>query len=677
MGKTFQLDADELCWWFLQQLVKKCGDYASVERIFYLNPGESLDGELRKVYSDNEVREMGAVALKWRSIELYVQHGVDEPVMADDGCNLIPTTDKPTRTPAIKTPTPTHLAGPSNSSPKKSLSKSSPNKVTDKPTRTPAIKTPTPTHLAGPSNTSPKKSLLKSSPNKVTDKPTRTPAIKTPTPTHLPGPSNTSPKKSLSKPSLNKVVARADPPLTRSMISLIKESQTQVPPNKDPDPNVITDPSTTDTPNKQNKSPPTKTATPATKTKSDAGPSSKQPQPIDSDKEIEAYSDDCYDDRPESLLCWKDLVGDYSTDEGSDELYNPDEEPLSDEEHLSEEEELINTEPDPQGTEFQEDIDQELELAIEGSEGDTSDEEFQKAREGLRGFNSKLWQITSKLQQEAEQGQLQSQKSSKRTTKVKEGLNKDVDCLSDYQDSEEECNTPDGSDEDSVGVRIRKERKVVSADKIEYNTFQWKVGQRFPSRKDFRAAVTRFAIAQGRDLFFSVSCRKRNQRLAVKCKSGCPFRMYASWHNNSASFMVKSVDGDHTCNRTMGKNRQLKCSWLAEQFLDVFKSRPHWPATEIIETVRRAYRVVISRDKAYKVKYLAHKKLHGSMTEHYQKLGNYVAALEKACPNSTFLVQHDPKVVTLPPVFQRVFVSFDGLKNGWLNGCRKILCVDG
>ncbi|KAL2924184.1 Collagen alpha-1(XXVII) chain [Bienertia sinuspersici] len=557
MGKTFQLDADELCWWFLQQLVKKCGDYASVERIFYLNPGESLDGGLRKVYSDNEVREMGAVALKWRSIELYVQHGVDEPVMADDGCNLIPTTDKPTRTLAIKTPTPTHLAGPSNSSPKKSLSKSSPNKVTDKPTRTPAIKTPTPTHLAGPSNTSPKKSLSKSSPNKVTDKPTRTPAIKTPTPTHLAGPSNTSPKKSLSKPSPNKVVARADPPLTRSMISLIKESQTQVPPNKDPDPNVITDPSTTDTPNKQNKSPPTKTATPATKTKSDAGPSSKQPQPIDSDKEIEAYSDDCYDDRPESPLCWKDLVGDYSTDEGSDELYNPDEEPLSDEEHLSEEEELINTEPDPQGTEFQEDIDQELELAIEGSEGDTSDEDCNK-------------------------------KQNKGNYRVRKA------------DSEEECNTPDGSDEDSVGVRIRKERKVVSADKIEYNTFQWEVGQRFPSRKDFRAAVTKFAIAQGRDLFFSVSCRKRNQRLAVKCKSGCPFRMYASWHNNSASFMVKSVDGDHTCNRTMGKNRQLKCSWLAEQFLDVFKSRPHWPATEIIETVRRAYRVVISWDKAYK-----------------------------------------------------------------------------
>ena len=31
---------------------------------------------------------------------------------------------------------------------------------------------------------------------------------------------------------------------------------------------------------------------------------------------------------------------------------------------------------------------------------------------------------------------------------------------------------------------------------------------------------------------------------------------------------------------------------------------------------------------------------------------------------------------TFTPVFHRLFVCFNGLKNGWLEGCRKLICVD-
>ncbi|KAL2902291.1 putative protein FAR1-RELATED SEQUENCE 10 [Bienertia sinuspersici] len=34
----------------------------------------------------------------------------------------------------------------------------------------------------------------------------------------------------------------------------------------------------------------------------------------------------------------------------------------------------------------------------------------------------------------------------------------------------------------------------------------------------------------------------------------------------------------------MVKNKQLKATWLAKQFLEIIKSRPHWPAKEIKET---------------------------------------------------------------------------------------------
>ncbi|XP_056686307.1 uncharacterized protein [Spinacia oleracea] len=126
----------------------------------------------------------------------------------------------------------------------------------------------------------------------------------------------------------------------------------------------------------------------------------------------------------------------------------------------------------------------------------------------------------------------------------------------------------------------------------------------------------------------------------------------------------------------MKKNRQLKDSWVAKQFVDVFKSRPHWPAKEIMECIRRAYKVLVKRDFAYKVKYAAHRLLHGSMHDHYNKVESYVAAL-KACSLGTHLdLVTDVTKQPFPPVFQRLFCCFEGLQKGWKEGCRKVLCVD-
>ncbi|XP_074266612.1 uncharacterized protein LOC141589891 [Silene latifolia] len=87
----------------------------------------------------------------------------------------------------------------------------------------------------------------------------------------------------------------------------------------------------------------------------------------------------------------------------------------------------------------------------------------------------------------------------------------------------------------------------------------------------------------------------------------------------------------------------------------------------------RACKIIIKKGFAYKVKYFAHKMLHGSMKEHYSKLGSYIQALRDEEPNSVFILS------TIPgknPVFHRFFVCFDALKQGWVRGCRKVLCVD-
>ena len=209
-----------------------------------------------------------------------------------------------------------------------------------------------------------------------------------------------------------------------------------------------------------------------------------------------------------------------------------------------------------------------------------------------------------------------------------------------------------------------------------FSTFQWKVRLRFPNRDAFKKAVAKFLVTNGRNLSFIVNNKNRKQRLRIKCLHGCPFRLYASWDSWSACFVVKLADVEHNCNIRMEANKQMKSTWLAKQFLEASKARPHWPVNEIIETVRRAYKVSIKKPLTYKVKYYAHRMLHGSKKDHYNKLGRYLEALKIASPKTFLLLVTNLYKKTFPPVFYRLFVCFDRLKQGWLEGCWKIIYVD-
>ncbi|KAL2928950.1 putative hemoglobin and hemoglobin-haptoglobin-binding protein 3 [Bienertia sinuspersici] len=118
----------------------------------------------------------------------------------------------------------------------------------------------------------------------------------------------------------------------------------------------------------------------------------------------------------------------------------------------------------------------------------------------------------------------------------------------------------------------RKRRSGLLVSKFtDFASFKWKVGHKFAARGESKNAVAKYGILQGRDVHFTVSNKHMQQR-------------------------------------------------------------PHWPASEIQECVRKAYKMLVSKDFAYKVKYAAHKKLHGSMHDHYNKLGGYMEALKASSP---------------------------------------------
>lgn len=79
--------------------------------------------------------------------------------------------------------------------------------------------------------------------------------------------------------------------------------------------------------------------------------------------------------------------------------------------------------------------------------------------------------------------------------------------------------------------------------------------------------MVKYTTAQGRNLKFSVSDNNRNKRLGAICVEGCKFKIYASWDSRRETFVVKSINNNHNCQRNMMANRQLKSPWIADQFL--------------------------------------------------------------------------------------------------------------
>ena len=68
--------------------------------------------------------------------------------------------------------------------------------------------------------------------------------------------------------------------------------------------------------------------------------------------------------------------------------------------------------------------------------------------------------------------------------------------------------------------------------------------------------------------------------------------------------------------------------------------------------------------------------MHVLIFGHHLKLGGYIEDLKRSNLGGSFIVQNHLEILKEVFVFQRMFVSFDGLKNGPLSGCIHVLCID-
>ncbi|KAL2932963.1 Serum amyloid A protein [Bienertia sinuspersici] len=587
-ARTFQLDVDELCWFLLEEFAVKCGCYNKGDHIYYLIPdAETFEMGLRRVYSDDEVRVMSDVMVKFRCISCYVVAAVNAQSMA------------------------VVLGyGASEKTLIQSRKKLSPRRKKSEIVMGGGDQCIIP--CGGLQNT---KNTISKEANPL-KKDTNSSPLNQPSldiPEHN---EDQNTKASTPKQTQNQISPQVEHYNTPFLIN-ITQPQSQL----TQDANLNEQPSL------------------------DRPLSPFTPFETFADLQAEQYEAKNYEAQNDENA------------NGEGPIYGSTGQLLSEED--------VDEESESQGLSSGEEW---------GSDSDTDDEEFRDSRRKIEAWNAAALSTARDLQQKALQGTVTRSEKGKSQEETEADTVED-EFVSDYDESGDELNTESEGEDNEVGKRKKKRKCLVVNSSTDFSNLKWVVGIRFPNREEFKECVTRYAVAQGRNLTWVVSDKGRQQRLGVKCNPGCPFRLYCSWDSRRAAFVVKSVEDQHTCVRNMESNRQLKSTWLAKQFLELFKSRPHWPAKEIVETIRVAYRVLVKVGFAYKVKYYAHRLLHGSMKEHYSKLGRYLEALKESSPNSYFKLEVDNS--THPATFDKVFFCFDGVKQGWLKGCRKVLCVDG
>ena len=183
---------------------------------------------------------------------------------------------------------------------------------------------------------------------------------------------------------------------------------------------------------------------------------------------------------------------------------------------------------------------------------------------------------------------------------------------------------------------------------------EFQVGMKFDSLDSFCIAVKDSAIANG---FTANYVRGGTKCVEFKCKSVCPWRIYASWNQTKETFVMKALTDHHTCNRVMDSSH-VTYKWIANHFLERFRMTPHWKAVDMMHEIHEVHGVNVSRQTCNRAKAEVCKMIEGSLNDHYRWLPAYVAELKVRNKGSTFFMVNERDNLDSSLRFKRLYVCF-------------------
>lgn len=165
------------------------------------------------------------------------------------------------------------------------------------------------------------------------------------------------------------------------------------------------------------------------------------------------------------------------------------------------------------------------------------------------------------------------------------------------------------------------------------------------------------------------------QRCQVICEENCPFYIWCCKDKNSEYVQIKTLVDEHLCTKPY-HNKIATVKYLAQLYGDKIRKNPQWKVKDMIETIKQDLEVEVPRIKRIKVRKAALEGVYESLKEHYARV--YDFGYEVLKNNSKNTVKIKTSRLNLNEAkFQRIYICYEALKQGWKAGCRPILGLDG
>ena len=159
-------------------------------------------------------------------------------------------------------------------------------------------------------------------------------------------------------------------------------------------------------------------------------------------------------------------------------------------------------------------------------------------------------------------------------------------------------------------------------------------------------------------------------------KYSCPYFVKASWMSTEKSFQIKKMYTKHTCVKNFNNGKLMGPTWLARQFLKELIRQPTLKAKDIQAIVQHKFHTKISWVRSYRARNRAMAMIEGKLGDHYARVWDYGGELVRSNPNSSIkisVVQNKDDTTT----FMRMYICFKSIKDGWKQGCRRVVGLDG
>ncbi|XP_071901078.1 uncharacterized protein [Coffea arabica] len=196
----------------------------------------------------------------------------------------------------------------------------------------------------------------------------------------------------------------------------------------------------------------------------------------------------------------------------------------------------------------------------------------------------------------------------------------------------------------------------------------------FSTIKECKLAITNYSVRQGRPCKF---VKQDLVRLRAKCRNkGCNWQIYAKKLSGEGSVQIRTFEDIHNCGFTY-ENPLVNSGWVGRKYCEEFRSNPKVDMEHFRKTVMKENKCSFSKKQTYRARKKALDIIHGSESDQYSKLGAYMHEIQKSNPGSSIILKTVDGTPKGQQRFQRLYMCFHGVKQGFLGGCRPLIGVDG